>query len=159
MLGFRERRRRDRKECRFRPACDRLEGRELAVVYLVTGTAVPQFLQPAKGQTVNVTISGEVANTLKQKPQVSYQVVDEYRIINSTGNVPLTLLVSRPGVHVYSYSIKVPLTAQVSSHDTNGRSYYVLISAGDSQNGQGKYVPVLVPLHPVPVKAHRRTRS
>ncbi len=156
MADPRERRGPQRGRLAYRPGYDALEGRELAVVTQVTGFAVPTYLQPAKGQTVNVQVSGLVANTLKRKPQVSFQVIDEYRIINTQGPVHLTLVSAKPGAYAYHYKVAVPLVAQVSSNDTNGRSYYILISAGDPQNGQGKYVPVLVPLHPVPTKAARK---
>ncbi|MFO0959902.1 MAG: hypothetical protein U0800_21115 [Isosphaeraceae bacterium] len=133
-----------------RPFCDLLESRDLTVVSSVTGIAMPNVLQPPGNRWVTVSVKGTVNNTLKVQPQVNYQVIDDYRVVQPVGNVKLTRFYSKPGDHRYSYDFTVQLPAQVASNDTGGRHFFILVSAGDAQNGNGKYMPVWVPSKPIP---------
>lgn len=134
----------------YRPSCDSLESRDLTVVSSVTGIAMPNVLQPPGNRWVNVTVKGTVNNTLRVRPQVNYQVIDDYRLVQPSGTVKLTRFYSKPSDHRYSYEFKVRLPAQVADDDSSGRHFFVLVSAGDAQNGNGKYMPVWVPRTPIP---------
>lgn len=144
-----------RRAQELRPSIDALESREMPVVYSLTGTARPRLLQPTDGQTIVVRLKGQITNNLTEKPSASYQVLDQYRRNMAAGPISLTQIFVSPkkDSFIYSYDFKIPLQAQVHSGTGQGRAYYILISAGDRENGQGKYFAVLAPIsHIKPLK-------
>lgn len=142
--------RREKRPRAYRPSCDSLESRDLTVVTSVTGIANPNVLQPPGNRWVTVSVKGTVNNTLKVRPSVNYQVIDDYRIVQPAARVKLTPYFNKPSDHRYTYEFTVKLPAQVASSNTGGRHFFILVSAGDAQNGAGKYMPVWVPLKPIP---------
>jgi hypothetical protein len=130
----------------------------MPVITSLTGAAMPVRLAPPNGRLVPVEVSGRVSSNLPQRPSVTFRVIDEYRRVDRVGTLKLrrTAAIPKLNYYEYTYSKRIPLPASVSSSDSSGRSYYILISAGDQENGQGKYLPVLVPLNGTRAAARRR---
>lgn len=157
-------RRQDRAAARrLRPTLDRLEVREMPAVYAISGTAQPRILRPNRAQAVEVRLRGFVSNNIEDMPTADFQVVDQYRQFEPTGPVALKRIFASPKKDnfVYSYDVKVKLPTKVNASTAPGRSFYILISAGDEQSGQGKYFAVLVPTNPgqFPVRVKRVARQ
>lgn len=147
------------KSRRARPGLDRLESREMLVITSVAGNVHPLMLKPNQGQVVQVRVKGLVANNLEERPTADFRIIDQYRRINTTGPVPLTQVFvnEKRDTFIYSYDVTIPLQAKARSGTGPGRTYYILISAGDRENGGGKYLAVLVPTKPIHYRKPAKT--
>lgn len=130
----------------FRPLLTRLEPRDLPATGVAKLVATPSLLSPPDNRLVRVEVTGRVEeNRLNVRPQVDFQVVDEYRRVEPSGRVKLTPV----SASAYTFKFPVYLQARRSGQDKAGRQYYVIVVASDLDNAQGLVVPVLVPFRAV----------
>jgi hypothetical protein len=127
-----------------RPTLDVLETRELLTFTGFTADNRPKILFPANTRFVPIVITGTV-NILEKRlvPQLNFQVVDEYRLIQPSGPVKARRLEGQPGAFTFSFTVS--LQAKVRAHDRFGRQYFITVAARDSKGSVGKVLPVLVP--------------
>jgi streptogramin lyase len=107
---------------------------------LITVSAAPRVLWPPNGQMMLVIVSGRITDTGSGlvASSVEYAVSDEYRQVQPSGHMALD--------SVGNYSFTVLLRASREGSDTDGRRYYIRVSARDNAGNRGvKWSNVIVP--------------
>lgn len=128
---------RRRRQAKARPEVLGLERRELQRVIAFDAMAEPRYLPPS-GRTVPVVVKGQFTIDNPQTPELRYQVVDQYRLVQPGRKVPITAL----GNNQYSFEFPVPLQAKING--SGPRWYYISVAAKTPQGSSGEVVPVLV---------------
>jgi hypothetical protein len=107
----------------------------------VTISASPTTLWPPNDKLVPVTISGKIVDTESgvDARTAAYSVLDEYRIIQSSGSITLG-----PGG---SYSFDILLQSARFETDKNGRTYTITVSAKDNAGNIGSALAVVTVPH------------
>lgn len=96
----------------------------------------PATLLPPEGQTIDVTVVGNILEEGSGLAAASLQLVDEYGALSST--IDLTARVASDG----SFSVTVPLVALRNGNDSNGRSYTFSVTASDVAGNASEAVQV-----------------
>ena len=127
-------------------ALDHLESRELqAVISGQSALVVHPALLPNTGRYVNVRFFGALATNSNAYPEGFFVVTDEYRRVEPHGNVALTPLPTKNGLHRYAFDFTIPLQASRSTGTADGRHYNIFVGAKDPDNTDGRTVSVYVP--------------
>ena len=152
---------------KYRPALDFrvLESRVLQSFITSNLHAAPQILPPT-GLYTPVTVTGTfqeyhlvfhtvvVNNKPEQVPVIvdallpgpkrsSFQVVDAYRQDQPKGKITLDLVDPAKGTFQFSFTIHLQATRRTT--DLSGRSYNIIVGAGDTNGFSGGVLTVLVP--------------
>lgn len=128
------------------PLMDHLESRELQAVAAAQGTLlVHPGLLPNTGRYVNVRFYGAIATNSSVTPSAFFVVTDEYRRVEPHGNVTLTPVAPKNGLHQYAFNFTIPLLAARSAGTSDGRHYNIFVGAKDPDNTDGRTVSVYVP--------------
>ncbi len=134
-------------------------------ILIPSGRTVPVNVSGTVNSVIDLGAASSIETRLAladvPEPVASFQVTDLYRRVEPRGRLDLDKLGGvnfeqmvdvngRQELHVfnsstYYYTVNIPLQADRSSNTPDGRRYYILISAGDQDNGNGVTVPVLVP--------------
>ncbi len=125
-----------------------LEARQLMAIGPLKALASPQILK-ATGQLVPIVVSGSMPIQVTGKtPTANFFVVDEYRRVEPRGQVVLVqgkTLDAKRHVYLYNFSFTTSVLASRSKNIHDGRHYDITVAASDSDNGQSKTLPVIVP--------------
>ncbi len=139
----------NRQQHAFSPGIARLEDRTLNSTGISVLSVVPNVLIPPKGQTIQVTVQGNVTeSSAKVKPIVRYLVVDQYHVYEPHGRI-VHLIPINP--NAYRYIVKIPLQASRSTKNgpnAYGRQYSILLTSQDADNSAAVYAGAVVPLNP-----------
>jgi hypothetical protein len=131
---------------RRRPDLDRLEGRALTAITGVRATAAPQVLTPPNNRFAIIKVSGSVSvSGPGEQPQANFQVVDEYRRIQTFNPVPIRLRPVPGQPNQFGFAFQIRLQATVRYHDLSARQYFITVAAREPKGSAGQVLPVIVP--------------
>ncbi len=104
-----------------------------------TCTATPNTLWPPNGNSVVVTVSGNVSAGTSPIVSGAYAVTDEYGRVQPSGNI----VIGSGGI----YSFGVSLTASRGGSDADGRTYTIVVSGTDQIGNVGSCSAVVTVPH------------
>ena len=123
------------------PRLDALESRQLLAVGPVKATVMPAILK-ATGRYVPVVVTGTIIDGLPPgRVQANFRVVDEYRRVEPQGRIAIHKI----DPNTFGFTFTTYLQAKRSKSVPDGRHYYITVSAGDRDNGNGTTIAVFVP--------------
>jgi hypothetical protein len=115
---------------------------------ITIGSVTPAPLWPPNGKLVPVTITGSImdADSTVNEITATYEVTDEYGLVEPSGSVPVDKVDEEEGS--YTFTIQLPLRASRNGTDTNGRQYIITVRAFDNTDNEGSAATsVIVPHH------------
>jgi hypothetical protein len=136
---------RRRREARL----EALESRALTALIGFDAEAFPRVIHPRAG-LVSVLITGTARVEGGGRPQVNFQLVDEYREHQTDQQGPVgpvgvrtSPVAGTPGLYGFRFRIRVP--AQVHGSDLDGRQFALTVAARHGKNAAGTTFPILIP--------------
>lgn len=128
-----------KRKCR--PGVNQLEARTVMHASVISVVATPTSLWPPNGRLVPVVVSGVIAEDDGVDLGATFQVNDEYGLVQPSG--PVTLSENPDGT--FSYAFTTLLKARRRGQDRDGRQYEIEVSAFDDHSDAQSSTFVTVP--------------